>query len=133
MSQSQGSIPIAKLTVDIKRKRIRITAKTLKMINEPECFRILVNPASKGLVIEGCLESDKGAYLVSKMPFHKGSYELTSTSLIKEIVCCAGFIGTETVRLSGIKLKDQEALFFRLEQCRDCDPAPKAENEVAYG
>ena len=50
MSQSQGSIPIAKLTVDIKRKRIRITAKTLKMINDPECFRILVNPASKGLV-----------------------------------------------------------------------------------
>ena len=122
MSQSQGSIPIAKLTVDIKRKRIRITAKTLKMINDPECFRILVNPASKGLVIEGCLEVDKGAYLVSKMPFHKGSYELTSTSLIKE-----------TVRLSGIKLKDQEALFFRLEQCQDCDPAPKAENEVAYG
>ena len=84
-------------------------------------------------MIEGCLEVDKGAYLVSKMPFHKGSYELTSTSLIKEIVCCAGFVGTDTIRLSGIKLKDQEALFFRLEQCQNCDPTPQAGSEVAYG
>lgn len=133
MNQSQSNSATAKLTVDIKRKRIRITAKTLKMINDPECFRILVNPESKGLVIEGCTETDKGAYLVSKMPFHKGSYELTSTSLIKEIIQCAGFVGTDTIRLTGLKLKGQEALFFLLAQFSGCNTAQEAGNEVAYG
>lgn len=133
MSQPQATAPIAKLTVDIKRRRIRITHKTLKLINDPEYFRILVNPESKGLVIEGCSESDKGAYQVSKMPTHKGSFELTSTSLIREIVQCAGFVGTETVRLSGLQIKGQEALFFRLAQFQGCESIQTAETEVAYG
>lgn len=133
MSQSPSNTQTAKLTVDIKRRRIRITAKTLKLINDPECFRILVNPESKGLVIEGCSEADKGAYLVATMPFHKGSYELTSTSLIKEIVQCAGFVGTDTIRLSGLKLKGQEALFFLLAQFQGCEQTPTEGNEVVYG
>ena len=133
MSPSQPQTTTAKLTVDIKRRRIRITHKTLKLIDDPEYFRILVNPESKGLVIEGCSEADKGAYQVSKMPSHKGSFELTSTSLIKEIVQCAGFIGTETVRLTGLQIKGQEALFFRLAQFQGCESDPAAETEVANG
>ena len=133
MKQPSTAPQIAKLSVDIKRRRIRITGKSIKMINDPECFRILVNPESKGLVIEGCAEADKGAYLVSKMPSHKGSYELTSTSLVREIVQCAGFTGTQTIRLVGRKIPGQEALFFRLEQLNECEPAPERENEVTYG
>lgn len=133
MSPSQPQTTTAKLTVDIKRRRIRITHKTLKLIDDPEYFRILVNPESKGLVIEGCSEADKGAYQVSKMPSHKGSFELTSTSLIKEIVQCAGFIGTETVRLTGLQIKGQEALFFRLAQFQGCEPDAATETEVANG
>lgn len=54
MMPSNTDLPIAGLTVDIKKTRIRITQKTLQLINSPQHFRVLVNPESKGLIIEGC-------------------------------------------------------------------------------
>lgn len=113
-----------KLTVDIKKYRLRISGKTFDMINNPDYFRFLVNPAAKGIILEGCSENTKGAYQRSKAPCHKGSYELTSSSLITEIVQCAGFTGTSTIRLSGQHIRGQEALFFRMEQ-PDCPASSK--------
>ena len=117
--QAQKTLPIAGLTVDLKRYRIRIPSRTFEMINNPDYFRFLVNPESKGFVIECCTEKTKGAYQRSKVPTHNSSYELTSISLIKEIVHCAGFSGTATIKLRGHQIRGQDALFFRMEQCEE--------------
>ena len=114
--QTQKPIPSAGMTVDIKKHRIRIPSRTFKMINNPDYFRFLVNPEAKGIVIERCNEKDKGAYQLSKVPTHKSSYELNSVSLITEIIHCAGFFGTASVRLEGHQIKGQDAVFFRMEQ-----------------
>ena len=123
MMPSNTDLPIAGLTVDIKKTRIRITQKTLQLINNPQHFRVLVNPESKGLIIEGCSENDLGAFHVGKISSHKGYYELCSKSLIREFIYCAGFTGTETIKLKGKQINSQSALLFRLEQPKDCEQA----------
>ena len=110
------SEPTTGVSVDIKKRRIRISRKIFQQLDMPEYFRILVNPNSKGMVIEGCLETAKGSYQLSKVPSHKSSYELTSTSLVGELVQCAGFSGVSLVKLTGYPIEGQAALFFRMEQ-----------------
>jgi len=110
------SEPTTGVSVDIKKRRIRISRKIFQQLDMPEYFRILVNPSSKGMVIEGCPETAKGSYQLSKVPSHKSSYELTSTSLMGELVQCAGFSGVNLVKLTGYPIEGQAALFFRMEQ-----------------
>ena len=116
MMQSQSTATTAFLTVDMKRHRLRIPHRTFEMIDDPDYFRFLVNPETKGIIIERCTEYDKGAYQLSKAPFHKGVYELSSVSLITEIIQCAKFAGDSTIRLAGQYIRGREALFFRMEQ-----------------
>ena len=110
------SEPTTGVSVDLKKRRIRVSRKIFQQLDMPEYFRILVNPNSKGMVIEGCLETAKGSYQLSKVPSHKSSYELTSTSLVGELVQCAGFSGVSLVKLTGYPIEGQAALFFRMEQ-----------------
>ena len=110
------SEPTTGVSVDIKKRRIRISRKIFQQLDMPEYFRILVNPSSKGMVIEGCPEAAKGSYQLSKVPSHKSSYELTSTSLMGELVQCAGFSGVSLVKLTGYPIEGQAALFSRMEQ-----------------
>ena len=110
------SEPTTGVSVDIKKRRIRVSRKIFQQLDMPEYFRILVNPSSKGMVIEGCPETAKGSYQLSKVPSHKSSYELTSTSLVGELVQCAGFSGVSLVKLTGYPIEGQAALFFRMEQ-----------------
>ena len=112
----------AGLTVDVKKHRLRIPRRTFEMIDSPDYFRFLVNPEEKGIILERCSERTRGAYQLSKAPYHKGSYELTSISLIKEIIQCAGFTGTATIRLAGQRIRGQDAVFFRMEQRPDSLP-----------
>lgn len=106
----------AGLTVDMKKHRLRIPSRTFKMINDPEFFRLLVNPVDKSIILERCSENTKGSYQLSKAPYHKGSYELHSMSLITEMVQCAGFTGTSAIRLVGQLIRGQDAVVFRMEQ-----------------
>lgn len=103
------------LTVDIKKQRLRINRNTFRKMNNPIYFRLLVNPDAKGLVIEACNEADVGSYHVNKMSANNGSAELYSSELIKEIMMCAGFTGLTPIRLYGHPIKEQCAIFFRLE------------------
>lgn len=102
------------LTVDIKKQRLRIYRNTFRTLNNPQYFRLLVNPESKGLVIEACNEKDVGSYHLTKIPTHKGSIELYSSELIQEIMACAGFSGLAPIKLYGHPIKEQLAMFFRL-------------------
>ncbi len=101
------------ITVDISRHRIRIHRSTLARLGNPAFVRLLVNPERKGIVVEGCSATTKGAYrLVST----NHSMEVYSQSLIAEISSCAGFGQRRSVRLSGKQLQGQSAVFFRLDQ-----------------
>ena len=106
---------VACITLDLKKRRFRIPGKTFKIIQSPEYFRLLVNPNSMGLVIEECTENARGAYQLSKVPTHRGCYEMTSKSLITEIVSCAGIIDTKTLHLEGRQIRGQNAIFFHID------------------
>ena len=114
--QLQNTATAARLTIDLKKHRLRIPSRTFEMINDPDYFRFLVNPEAKALVIECCTENTKGAYCLKKATLNKGLYEFYSISLIAEIVQCAGFTGESTVRLMGEYIQGHDAIFFRMEQ-----------------
>lgn len=118
------------LTVDIKKQRLRINRNTFRQMNNPIYFRLLVNPDAKGLVIEACNEADVGSYHVSKLSANNGSAELYSRELIKEIMICAGFTGLTPIRLYGHPIKEQCAIFFRLESNNS---AMSAESKCSKG
>ena len=104
------------ITVDIGRHRIRIHRSTLVRLGNPAYVRLLVNPDRKGIVVEGCNETTKGAYrLISNH-----SKEVYSQTLIAEISSCAGFGQRRSVKLAGKQIQGQCAVFFRLDQ--ECDP-----------
>lgn len=113
--QNQTQSPVACMTLDLKKRRFRIPGKTFRMIESPEYFRLLVNPNSMGLVIEECDENAKGAYQLSKVPTHRGCYEMTSKSLVTEIVRCAGITGTKSLHLEGRQIRGQHAIFFHID------------------
>ena len=118
--QTQKPAPVAKMALEIKRRRFRIPNTTFQLIETPEYFRILVNPNSMGLVIEECNEHAKGAYQLSKVPHHKGAYEMTSKSLMSEIMLCAGITSMDTIRLEGRRIRGQNAIFFRIMPNTEC-------------
>lgn len=127
--QTQTPTSVAGMTLDIKKNRFRISKKTFQLIETPEYFRLLVNPYSKGLVIEECGEHTKGAYQLSKVPQHRSSYEMTSKSLMSEIVLCAGITTTDTIRLEGRRIRGQNALFFHIVPNPVCVSDSSAEKE----
>jgi hypothetical protein len=127
--QTQAPAQVARMALDIKRRRFRIPGKTFQLIGTPEFFRLLVNPNSMGLVIEECSEYTKGAYQLSKVPQHKGSYEMTSKSLMDEIMLCAGITATDTIRLEGRCIRGQNAIFFRITPNPVCISGSNSEKE----
>ncbi len=108
------------ITVDIGRHRIRIHRSTLRRLENPRFVRLLVNPEEKGIVVESCEESSKGAVLLLQSSSRKHSLEVYSPSLIDEISVCAGFDQLRAVKLLGKQLRGQNAVFFRLETREEC-------------
>jgi len=126
---TQTPATVAGMTLDLKKRRFRIPGKTFQMIETPEYFRFLVNPNSMGLVIEECSEYTKGAYQLSKVPKHRGCYEMTSKSLMNEIMLCAGITSTNTIRLEGRRIRGQNAIFFRILSNEVCESTNNSEKE----
>lgn len=103
------------ITLDMKKERIRIHRNTMRVMDFPPYFRLLINPSTKCIIIETCEEKSAGAYRVGNLPSTKSSLELYSRNLVHEIATCAGFEGYTSVRLCGHQIRGQNAVFFRLE------------------
>ena len=102
------------ITVDIGRHRLRIHRSTLRRLDNPTFVRILVNPSDKGIVVEKCTEGTAGSYRLMQSNERKHSMEVYSSSLVDEISDCAGFDQYRSVKLLGLQIRGQSAVFFRL-------------------
>lgn len=100
------------LTLDFKKKRIRIHKKTYDSINRPHYFRILVNPATKCIVLETCTEYDPGSNSLESTSIHKSSIEMYSKTFMKAVGDCAGLEDQKLVTLYGTVSKAQDAVIF---------------------
>lgn len=108
------------ITVDIGRHRLRIHRSTLRRLDNPSYVRILVNPKEKGIVVEGCSEGTVGAHKLIQARDKKFSMEVYSSSLIDEISNCAGYNQYRTVKLLGLQIRGQSAVFFRMASDTAC-------------
>lgn len=104
------------LTLDIKKRRIRIHTGTLHAIGDPEYFRFLVNPEKKNMIIESCDEKTRGAFRLKSASFHHSSLELYSKDLVDRIVACAEITLPGSVRLYGKQMEgEMKGVFFRID------------------
>jgi len=127
--KTQTPAPVTWMTLDIKKHRFRIPSKTFQLIDNPEYFRLLVNPHSMGLVIEKCSEYARGSYQLSMVPQHRACYEMTSKSLMDEIMRCAGITAMNTIRLDGHRISGQNAILFHIMTPPTCVSASNSEKE----
>ena len=119
---------IPAITVDMARSRIRIHKSTLRILENPAHFRMLVNPETKGIVIESCDEFSEGAYKITASRSHSHSLEVYSPSLVAEISICAGFNGLRAVKLFGQQIRGQLAIFFRMDSNEGGSPTKCVES-----
>lgn len=114
MEQTKPDI-VPGLTLDIKKRRIRIHTTTLNYMDNPLYFRFLVNPKKKTLIVEVCSRETRGAFCRLNASFHHNSMELYSKTLIDCIVDCANLQQFSVVRLYGKALPGQRAIYFPIE------------------
>ncbi len=109
------SIEKSSITIDMKKKRIRVLKKTLELLGHPNYVQLLVSPQQKLFVIrafEGD-NPDKMAERVNYQRLHEGCLELYSTMLIERFR--DQFIGLDhkaSYRFFGeIKVSERMALY----------------------
>ena len=122
---NSNSEPI--IVLDITRHRIRIHRSTMNRLGSPEYVLLLINPDNKGIVVESCEETTKGAHhLLQTAKRH--STEVYSPSLIGEIYSCAGFDNANPVTLVGRQIRGRDAVFFPLEANKEAGNTMEAKD-----
>ena len=99
------------ISLDMKKRRLRIHKQTLKMMNNPECIYIWVNPEQKVIAICACENNSKDAL---KVPTGRNC-EIFSTSLFEELMNLnVGFQENSTYRLTGVLSQGQKVARFNI-------------------
>ncbi len=103
----------AVISLDMKKRRLRIHRQTLRMMNNPEYIYIWVNPEEKAIAICACESSNKDAL---KVPTGRNC-EIFSTGLFEELKNLnIGLFADCTYRLFGVlSQKNKVARFSILE------------------
>lgn len=107
------------ITLDFKRRRIRLYQKTLRLIGDPEYILLLVNPGERTMAIVRSDSSDLRAYRIQWTPFHleRRYIELQSNSLMRNLLeLCANCQGNHAYRICGECIPGENAMQFDLEK-----------------
>ncbi len=110
MSNEKSSV-----TIDIKKKRIRVLKRTLELLGYPQYVQLLINPGQK-LFAFRAYEGEKPEKVAERVDYerlHEGYLELYSTMLTNRIKeHFMGFDSNGSYRFFGeIKVDDKMALY----------------------
>jgi len=74
------------LSVDLKKKRIRIHKVTLHLLGDPEYIQLLVNPLNHTIALRKSIQEDYLAHRIRKEQLTgKNCYELYSTDFVNTL------------------------------------------------
>lgn len=101
------------MTLDLKKRRIRIHSTTLHALNDPPYIELLINPDKLTLAVRASKEKHRLA--------HKAYYdskrdnELYSDSLLSQLArIAAGMNRRGSYRILGIHYPDQNLILFEI-------------------
>ena len=84
MTKLQGK-PRPKITIDLKKNRIRVYRETLHMISDPKYIQLLINPKARKIIILGSTAYDHTAHKSYSVMDSHSSFELYSRDLMTQI------------------------------------------------
>ena len=102
------------LSVDLKKKRIRIHKVTLHLLGDPEYIQLLVNPLNHTIALRKSIQEDYLAHRIRKEQLTgKNCYELYSTDFVNTL-CKVILLGMQTKPIVFMeyffKMRDLSAL-----------------------
>lgn len=104
------------ISVNLKRPVIRIHKDTLHSIGNPDYVLLLVNPKECTLAVLPSDRSDpKAHHILKKSLTNKKSFELYSTSLVKNLRnLCSDWENDKSYRIYGETVHNQDIIRFNM-------------------
>lgn len=102
------------LSVDLKKKRIRIHKVTLHLLGDPEYIQLLVNPLNHTIALRKCIQEDYLAHRIRKEQLTgKNCYELYSTDFVNTL-CKVNttWDANEAYRIYGVFFQNEGLVSF---------------------
>ena len=113
------------LTLDLKKRRIRVHRQTLQLLNEPKYIQLLVNPDTKIIALQSQKEKTS---LSHRVAYNKGhhNFELYSGELLLQLQRVNAFLTAgNTYRIAGHIYPQRGLAVFHLEDSTPIDePLP---------
>ena len=102
------------ITLDLKKRRIRIHNTTLHALNDPPYIELLVNPDKLTLAVRA---SKQKYWLAHKMYYDTRDNELYSDTLLKQLCrVCSEMEYRGSYRINGIHYPDQSLVIFEMQK-----------------
>ena len=102
------------ITLDLKKRRIRIHNTTLHALNDPPYIELLVNPDKLTLAVRASKQKYR---LAHKMYYDTRDNELYSDTLLKQLCrVCSGMEYRGSYRIHGIHYPDQNLVIFEMQK-----------------
>lgn len=104
------------ITFSRKRQRALIYKDVFRALDEPECYRFLINEDKNQLAMQVCAFGDSGFHIANyDMPTGK-SYEVSSTEMMELIWELCDWDPERSYRVPGILCPDIHVVIFELDQ-----------------
>ena len=102
------------ITLDLKKRRIRIHSTTLHALNDPPYIELLVNPDKLTLAVRASKQKYR---LAHKMYYDTRDNELYSDTLLKQLCrVCSGMEYRGSYRIHGIHHPNQNLVIFEMQK-----------------
>ena len=108
-----------RISIDLKKYRIRIHKNTLAALGMPKHIQLLVNPLRKTIAIQGLQTQTKFSHRVTLNQINPESYEIYSCSFIDELLNMVENLDKDcTYRLIGEVIKGKNTVAFPLDSIK---------------
>lgn len=119
------------MTIDLKKKRIRIHKVTISQLGNPPYIHLLVNPEKRSLVICPCLYRSKDTLTIRCSSLRNSEYY--STSLVRELsLLNPGMDDGSTYMIDGIKDTGTGNIIFDFRTVTNADSFPDRKRGQYY-
>ena len=114
------------ITLDLKKRRIRIHSTTLHVLNDPPFIELLVNPEKLTLAVRA---SKQNYRLAHKMFYDTRDNELYSDALLKQLSrIFSGMEQRSSYRIYGTQYPDQSLVIFEMQKMIQINELPEKES-----
>ena len=101
------------LTLDFRKGRIRIYRATLKLLNNPDYIRLLVNPEQEIIAVQVSDANEARAFRSAGLRVDsQKNYDLSSRALTDQLRPCWRWEAGKSYRLTGKVIKGKDIVVF---------------------